>query len=62
MKLAKVVELTETIALYAAKTSIEKKLPMADSIIFATAEIYGAMIYTQDEHFSNLPNVKYFKK
>jgi len=62
MKLATVVELKEEIAIYAAKVSIEKKLPMADSIIYATAEIYGAVVYTQDEHFSKLPNVKYFKK
>ena len=62
MKMAKVVDLTETIAIYAAKISIEKKIPMADSIIFATAEIYDATIYTQDQHFSALPNVRYFKK
>lgn len=62
MKLAKVIDLNESIAIYAAKVSIEKKIPMADSIIYATAEIYNATIYTQDEHFSKLPNVKYFKK
>ena len=62
MKMARVVDLTETIAIYAAKISIEKKIPMADSSIFATADLFGATIYTQDEHFSKLPNVKYFKK
>ncbi len=62
MKLAKVIDLSESIAIYAAKISMEKKIPMADSIIYATAEVYGATIYTQDEHFSKLPNVKYFKK
>lgn len=62
MKLAKVVDINETIAIYAAKISIEKKMPMADSIIYATAEMYGATVYTQDEHFSKLANVKHFSK
>jgi toxin FitB len=61
MKLAKIIDLTEPIAMYAAKISIEKKIPMADSIIYATAEIYHATLFTQDAHFSKLPNVKYFK-
>jgi predicted nucleic acid-binding protein len=38
------------------------KLPMADSIIYATAEIYSADLYTQDKHFENLPRVRYFAK
>ena len=35
---------------------------MADSIIYATAKIYNAEIYTQDRHFENLDNVHYFVK
>jgi predicted nucleic acid-binding protein len=62
MKLGKVIELDESLAINAAKISSEKKLPMADSIIYATAERYNATIYTQDEHFAKLNNVKYFKK
>ncbi len=62
MKLGRVVEVNEEIAIYAAKISVEKKLPMADSIIYSIATKYHATIYTQDEHFANLPNVKYFKK
>lgn len=62
MKLAKIIDINEAIAIYAAKISIEKKMPMADSIIYATAEIYGATVYTQVEHFSKLANVKYFTK
>jgi len=62
MKLGKVIDLDESLAIYAAKISIEKKLPMADSIIYATAERYGAVLYTQDDHFSKLNGVKYFKK
>lgn len=62
MKLGKVVDFDETTAVYAAKISSEKKLAMADSIIYATAERYGAVIYTQDDHFSKFKNVKYFRK
>jgi toxin FitB len=62
MKLGKVVEISEDIAIYAAKISLEKKLPMADSLIYATATRYNAIVYTQDEHFLKLPSVKYFKK
>lgn len=35
---------------------------MVDCIIYAIAEMYGATIYTQDEHFAKLPNVKWFGK
>ncbi len=62
MKLGRVVDIDETIAVTASKISIEKKIPMADSLIYATAELYGATIYTQDEHFAKLANVKYYKK
>ncbi len=62
MKLGRVVDFDESTAIYAAKISSEKKLAMADSIIYATAERNGAILYTQDDHFSKLKNVKYFKK
>ena len=62
MKLGRVVAIDETIAINGARISMEKKIPMADSLIYATAEMFGAMVYTQDEHFSKLPNVRYFRK
>ena len=37
-------------------------LPLADSIIYATAERYNAILWTQDEHFQDLPGVKFFPK
>jgi predicted nucleic acid-binding protein len=37
-------------------------LPLADSIIYATAQSYGATLWTQDEHFEGLPGVKYFPR
>lgn len=37
-------------------------LPLADSLIYATAQAHGATLWTQDQHFENLPGVKYFSK
>jgi predicted nucleic acid-binding protein len=37
-------------------------LPLADSIIYATAERYNTILWTQDEHFQDLPRVKFFPK
>lgn len=62
MKLGKVIEIDETIAILGAKISIDKKMPMADALIYSTAEIYNATVYTQDNHFEKLKRVKYFKK
>ncbi len=57
-----VVEVTARIAIAAAKFGLQHKLPMADSIILATAHEYGAAIWTQDADFKHLPDVKYFPK
>ena len=62
MKQANVISVTEEIALNAAKLSIEKKIPMADSIIYTTGILNDATIWTQDYDFINLPNVKFIKK
>jgi toxin FitB len=59
MKQGQVVALPEDIALRASLISIDCKLPMADSLIYATAQAMGAVVWTQDEHFRNLPGVNY---
>jgi predicted nucleic acid-binding protein len=38
------------------------KLPLADSLIFATAQRFEATLWTQDADFEGLPNVRYFAK
>lgn len=58
----KVVDLDREIALIAADVSFELKLPMADSIILATARAYNATLWTQDEHFKDVEGVKYKEK
>ena len=37
-------------------------LPLADSLIYATAQAHDATLWTQDQHFEGLPGVKYFPK
>ena len=62
MSTGRVIELTEKIALAAALLSIEHKLPMADSIILATAREFDATLWTQDEHFQGIIGVQYIAK
>ena len=49
MQQAKVINLDATLALSAALLSHENKIPMADSIILATARANDATIWTQDK-------------
>jgi predicted nucleic acid-binding protein len=62
MKHGKVIEIDESLALSAARLSAELKLPMADSLILATARAHNAILWTQDEHFKDLDGVKYVEK
>jgi predicted nucleic acid-binding protein len=62
MKAGQVIDLDLEIALMAAKLSHVNSLPMADSIILATARKYRATVWTQDADFKGLEGVKYFKK
>ena len=56
------VDLDDSLALSAAKLSAENKLPMADSIILATARQFNAIVWTQDADFAGFEDVKYFEK
>ena len=62
MKLGKVIDLDAELAVDAAAFGVEFKLPLADSIIYATAHKYGAKIWTQDSDFKGLDGVKYYPK
>lgn len=44
------------------RAAIANELPLADSLIYATAQAHGATLWTQDQHFEGLPGVKYFSK
>lgn len=57
-----IVDLDDGIALNAAQLGLAHKLPLADSIIYATARQYGATVWTMDADFAGLAGVRYFPK
>ena len=58
MQVGQLVDLDSSLALEAAR----HPLPLADSIIYASAMRHEATLWTQDEHFKDLPNVRYFPR
>ncbi len=62
MQKGDVVDLTSKLAIAASKLSLQYKIPMADSIILATAMHYDATIWTQDIDFESIPGANYFPK
>jgi predicted nucleic acid-binding protein len=62
MRQGNVIDLNDELSLYAAKLGKEYKLPMADSIIYATNIKYHCVLWTQDKHFSGLQSVNYLEK
>ena len=59
MQQGRVIDLDSSIALHAARLSVEAKLPMADSVILATARDHDATLWTQDADFEGLSGVRY---
>ena len=57
-----VVPLDASLALHAARISRDLKLPLADSVILASARTYFAVIWTQDAHFRGLEGIRYLEK
>ena len=62
MEQGKVIPLDGSLAIDAAQYGVDLKLPLADSIIYATARKCEAVIWTQDADFKNLEGVKYYSK
>ena len=59
MRAGAVYGVSEEIALKASVISLNSKLPMADSLIYATALLHRGKVWTQDADFEGLPDVKY---
>jgi len=59
MKRAEVIALDGDMAITAAELSAELRLPLADSVILATARAAGATLWTQDADFKDLDGVEY---
>jgi len=62
MQTGTVIDLNAGLSLAAAQISRKHKLPMADSIIYATSLHYSAVIFSCDKHFKDIPNIQYFPK
>ena len=62
MSQGRVIALDASLAMTAARLGVSLKLPLADSIILATARAHAAILWTQDDDFQNLPGVRYIPK
>jgi toxin FitB len=62
MQQGTVVDFDAPLALTAARLSIEHRLPMAYSVILATARSHAAVLWTQDADFKGIPGVEYRKQ
>ena len=62
MQTGKIIELNTELSLASAQISRKHKLPMADSIIYATSLHYSAALFSCDKHFKDIPGVRYFPK
>ena len=59
MHQGRLIDLSAALAIDAARLSRSAGLPMADSIMLATARAHGAMLWTQDADFAGIPDVRY---
>jgi predicted nucleic acid-binding protein len=57
-----VIELDANLARDAGRLGVELKIPMADSIVYATARALAGVVWTQDSDFHDLPHVRYWPK
>jgi len=62
MEQGKVVDLDQLLAVEAARLGIELKLPLADSIVLATARQHRATLWTQDADFKDVAGVRFIAK
>jgi predicted nucleic acid-binding protein len=62
MRQGTVVDLSPDLAVVAAKIALDLKLPLADSVILATARLHRAIVWTQDADFAGIDRVKFVAK
>lgn len=62
LRRGRIVDLDTETSLEAAQVSIDYRLPMADSIILATARRCGATLWTQDVDFAGIDGVRYIAR
>lgn len=62
MQQSQVIALDAALALRAAQLGLAHRLPLADSVIYATAQAHDAILWTQDADFEGLSDVRYTAK
>ena len=62
MMQGQVIELDSALALSAARLSGDLGIPMADSMILATAQAFDAELWTQDADLKGIEKVRYIEK
>lgn len=62
MQQAKVIDLVPEVIQAAARFGVEHRLPLADSVVYATGRVHGALVWTQDSDFKGLEGVRYMPK
>lgn len=62
MQTATIIDLDSDLAFASARLARQHRLPTADSIVYASGRSRGATVWTQDEDFRDLPDVRYFPK
>ena len=62
MRQGRVEDLDGRTALYAGELGVEMKLPLADSVILATARLNDAVLWTQDSDFEGMDDVRFKQK
>ena len=62
MRQGQLIDLSDAVALGAARLSFDLKLPLADSIILFSARMHHAKRWTQDAHFDGISGVSFIRK
>lgn len=62
MQQGAVVDLDPALALSAARLALAHKLPLADGVVYATTRRVGGVVWTQDDDFDGLPDVRFVPK
>ena len=62
MEQGTVADLTSSLALIAARLSLQHRLPLADSVILATARAHTATLWTQDADFRGIEGVRHIER
>lgn len=62
MQQGRVIPMDASVAVLAGRLGVELRLPLADSIVLATARMHDAILWTQDTDFQGIPGVKFKPK